>query len=346
MKAIRVPALFLLLFPLVVAAQSPTIKPDQQAVLDSISASSMRGHLSYLSSDLLEGRASPSKGLDLAAEFIASEFRRAGLEPVGDDGYFQTTTLQARDGTTGKVRNVIGVLRGSDPVLKDTYVLVTAHYDHLGMRTTGEDKIYNGANDDGSGTVSVIELGSALAKLKQHPKRSIVFMTLFGEERGLLGSRYYGAHPIFPIAKTIADVNLEQIGRTDDDEGPRVSAVSMTGFDYSDVGTVFQAAGKLLGVGVEKHPTFSDEFFGRSDNQALADLGVPAHTICTAFSYPDYHRVSDTWDKVDYENMAKVDRMVALALIKLADSPKEPHWNAGNPKAARYLKAWQALHPH
>lgn len=308
----------------------------------------MKGRLSFLSSDLLEGRGTPSRGLDLAAEYIASEFRRAGLEPAGDDGYFQTGKLpdwitQGKE-PDHKVRNVIGVLRGGDPALRDTYVLVTAHYDHLGMKPPGPgDRIFNGADDDGSGVVSVIELANAMRGL--HPKRSIVFMTFYGEELGLLGSRWYGAHPAFPIAKTVADVNLEQVGRTDDTEGPRVGAVSMTGEDYSDVGKIFEAVGKEVGVGVQRHPEYSDAYFDRSDNQALADLGVPAHTVCTAFEYPDYHRVGDTWDKVDYANMAKVDRLVALALLRIADSPEPPHWSTTNPKAEKYLAAWRKLHP-
>ena len=132
-----------------------------------------------------------------------------------------------------KLRNVVGLLRGSDPALKDTYVLVTGHYDHIGMSGNCEDRIYNGANDDGSGTVSVVELASALTTLKERPKRSLVFMTVFGEEKGLLGSRYYGRHPIFPIEKTIADINLEQVGRTDSTEGPQIANASMTGFNDS-----------------------------------------------------------------------------------------------------------------
>jgi Zn-dependent M28 family amino/carboxypeptidase len=232
-------------------------------------------------------------------------------------------------------------------VLKDTYILVTAHYDHLGPRTSteGVSTIYNGANDDGSGTVSVIELAGALASSKVHPKRSIVFMTFYGEERGLLGSHYYGSHPLVPIAKTIADINLEQIGRTDDTEGPRIGGASMTGFDFSDLGPIFQVAGKAVGVDVSKHPRNSDTFFGRSDNQALANLGVPAHTLCTAYIFPDYHAPGDHWEKVDYDNMEKVDRMVALGLLILADSPSEPRWNEANPKAAKYLEAWRTTHP-
>jgi peptidase M28-like protein len=492
------------------SAQQPAIAPDVRAALDRVSADSLRGHLSFIASDALEGRNTPSRGLDLAAEYIAAQFRRAGLEPAGDEGYFQTANwlltehepdafkLEIHEGSdmigvassqvsfsidialslkraslykidfkdsaavaaltpeqfanriviteipdirraepslrtemfraqgefmnrmielkpaliisidrnnssgTGaasrlmdpdnrrpalaspvavitvhdprvvklydsmkpgptpadlslqldaavekpaKLRNVIGVLRGSDPALRDSFVLVTAHYDHLGIRPgMPGDNIFNGANDDGSGTVSVIELASALATLKQRPRRSVVFMTFFGEEKGLLGSRYYGRHPVFPIEKTVADVNLEQVGRTDSSEGPQISNATLTGFDYSDVGTIFQKAGELTGVKVYKHEQNSDSFFSRSDNQALADQGVPAHTLCTAFMYPDYHGAGDHWDKVDYANMEKVDRMVALALVMIANNAEAPKWNEANPKAARYVKAWNEHH--
>jgi hypothetical protein len=448
---------------------------------------------------LLEGRSTPSRGLDIAAEYIAAQFRRAGLEPVGDDGYFQSArylsveydfdgfdlklengsdtvvipkeqaTLQLcagldlahtpvfklgalpdspqpaqetvtgkavlierpasrgtnaaqqrqayraalkslramtpaviiavsrrelsdqsetalvdpdtrntpplivvhgpaaqkfsdalKAGSTGatisihvkapierpvKLRNVIGLLRGSDTVLKDSYIVVTAHYDHLGIRKDGEgDRIYNGANDDGSGTVSVIELASALATLKQHPKRSIVFLAFFGEEEGGYGSRYYVRHPIFPLAKTIADINLEQIGRTDSSEGPQIANATFTGFDYSDLPLTFQRAGARTGLKVYQHDKNSDPYFARSDNLSFAEVGVPAHTLAVAFVYPDYHEVGDEWEKIDYENMAQVDRMVALGLVMLADGAEAPKWNESNAKTERYVKAWKANH--
>jgi hypothetical protein len=497
------------------SAQQPTqpftITPDLSAMLDRISGDSMRGHLSFIASDALEGRNTPSPGLEIAGEYIAAQFRRAGLEPAGDDGYFQTANFLLADtpmdafelklrtsasalsigknqvsfnidravtvsgsalkidfadaaalealkpeqiegkvviteipdsrraegprrlelymarqdfirrmtgmkaalvlsidrlSTRGtgpaqgrlidpedrrsrvqppstpfitvhdptavklfdqvkpgqsvadislklpapverpvRLRNIIGVLRGSDPILRDTCVLLTAHHDHVGMRPelTG-DNIFNGANDNGSGTVTVIEVASAFASLKQRPKRSIVFMTFFGEEKGLLGSRYYGRHPVFPIDKTVANINLEHVGRTDSSEGPQIANASLTGFDYSSVGTIMEAAGKLTGIKVYKHEKNSDSFFGRSDNQALADRGVPAHTLCTAFEFPDYHGAGDHWDKIDYANMEKVDRMIAVALAMIADNPEAPKWNESNPKTARYVKAWNSYH--
>ncbi|HKW97942.1 MAG TPA: M28 family peptidase [Bryobacteraceae bacterium] len=464
-----------------------------------ISADALRGNLSFLASDALEGRNTPSRGLDIAAEFIASQFRSAGLEPAGDDGYFQTAELKelepakegfemkieqggrtiavAREAITSrfyaalelehagiykldrdnekalaslkpedvagkvvvaelpefggteaegasrkfreemraierakprlalllashplpevtnrfstaetraasekprivvrsaevsewyrtlkpgptdatltlhlapaqekpvKLRNVIGLLRGSDPELRDTYVLLTAHYDHLGVGPEGA--VFHGANDDGSGTVSVMEIASALAKMDPRPKRSVVFMTFFGEEEGELGSKYYAEHPVFPVEKTVADVNLEQLGRTDASDGAQIDRATFTGFRYSNLPRIFQEAGARTGVRVLSDEKYGDSYFARSDNEALAKLGVPAHTLAVAFEFPDYHLVTDTWQKIDYENMAKVDRMVALGVIMLADDAVPPKWNAAEPQAEPYAKAWKTLH--
>lgn len=336
-------------------AAPPALPPEQAQLLSTISADAMRGDLAFLASDALQGRGMPSRGLDIAAEYIASQFRAVGLEPLGDDGYFQTADWReiapkrerakfADAPAPLPVRNVAGLLRGSDPDLAGTYVLVTAHYDHLGVREgQGDDPIFNGANDDGSGTVSVIELARAFAAQKVRPRRSIVFMTVFGEEHGLVGSRYYGAHPLVPVADTVADINLEQIGRTDDSEGPQVRAAAVTGFDYSDVGAVLREAGERTGTRITRHPVNSDRYFSQSDNQALADLGVPAHTISVAYQFPDYHGAADTWDKIDYANMAAIDRTVALAILMIANNPQAPGWNVDNPKAAKYVEAAHRL---
>jgi hypothetical protein len=476
----------LVLFSVTAAAALAQTGPSVQQIASWLTAAGLKADVSFLASDALLGRATPSPGLEIAGEYIAAQFRRAGLEPAGDDGYFQNapfavvtpnldgfelsfeggqtikvdkstvsidepaaldlkgagvvavtvggpgaldslTPEQVRgkvllltvpqgvpfgrsramsasydrlqpavvvllrtvgnaqpptgagrvrevSGTarpivtvsdaavrsaiadlkvaTGSVhiaapavsparlRNVVGMLRGSDPQLKDTYVLVTAHYDHLGVRGTGPgDHIFNGANDDASGAASVIEIANALAALPERPKRSIVFLALFGEELGDLGSRYYGAHPLFPIAKTIADVNLEQLGRTDVDGGTSLGVLNVTGYDYSTVTEVILKAGEDTGIKVVKDEKNSDPFFARSDNQALADVGVPAHTLSVGYVFPDYHGAGDEWSKLDYDNLAKVDSTIALALYRMADSTDVPQWNAANPKTERYVKA-------
>jgi hypothetical protein len=473
-------------------AAAQTGPSNLQIVTSRLTANDLKADVSFLASDALQGRATPSPGLEIASEYIAAQFRRAGLDPAGDDGYFQTasyvtvtpkvegmeftvdgaggsvnaksmsmalqqasaadlnkvatvkvagsdatavaaltpdqvrgkvlvldfpegqnpivltrqlpalaarlqpalvvllrsggqpTNMSARlreasaapavpvlvvwdeqvrtalgAGRPGpveavvsvhipaptavlvKVRNVAGVMRGSDPALRDTYVLVTAHYDHLGVRGTGEgDHINNGANDDASGTASVIEVANALALLPTRPKRSIVFMTFFGEELGLVGSRYYGAHPIFPLEKTVADLNLEQLGRTDVDGGSSVGLVNVTGFDFSTLTDAVVKAGGQTGLQVAKNAQLNERYFAQSDNQALADAGVPAHTLSVGYMFPDYHQPGDEWPKLDYANLALVDRTVALAVYAVADSTDTPQWK-DLPQTQRYIKARQ-----
>jgi len=357
-SAVKLVLLIVLYFhPALLYAQSekniaaPTIIPALQDVINKISPTSLKSSIAYLASDVLEGRDTPSRGLDLAANYIAGQFKAAGLVAVGDDGYFQTAdwNLINPKNKTGdrqalklppvKVRNVIGLLPGSDPVLKNTYVIVSAHYDHLGVQN---GQIYNGANDDASGTASVIELARVFSSNKNLHKRSIVFITFFGEEKGLVGSRYYGASPIFPIENTVAGINLEQVGRTDDSEGAQIKAAGVTGLDFSEVGTVIQTAGVLTGVNIWKHPVNSDRYFAFSDNQALANQGVPAHTVSVAYEFPDYHQPGDDSDKIDYENMVYINRTIAVAVSMIANDPQAPRWNAKNPKAKKYLDIWSA----
>ena len=323
-----------------------------QAAIERPRAASLRGHVSFLASDLLEGRANPSRGLDIAAEYIAAQFRRAGLEPAGEDGYFLTSrwVLAERQGRRARLtaaepgqensfplRNVAGIIRGSDPVLKDTYVLLSAHYDHLGTRPDGDDHIFNGANDDASGVAALLEAAAALSLVTPAPKRTILFVAFFGEEPGLVGSREYARHPAFPLERTIAALHLEQLGRTDADEGPHENRVTLTGFDYSTIGETLAAAGRQLGITVYKHEKNSDAFFNRSDNFSLAEKGIPAHTLATGFLFPDYHQPGDHWDKLDYPHLEKITRLITLGLLNLADAPQPPHWNPDNPRAKRFF---------
>jgi hypothetical protein len=317
------------------------LTPQQQAVINGISENSLRGNLSFLASDLLEGRDTPSRGLDLAAEYIAAQFRRAGLEPaVGGSGYFQDAMVKGQ-----VVRNVAGLLRGSDSALADTYVILSAHYDHVGMRPAGDDHIYNGANDDGSGTVSMIEIASTLAAAPERPKRSILFLAFYGEEKGLLGSGYYSAHPLVPLEKTVASVNLEQVGRTDATSGKQIGVGYVTGFDYSNLGAILNDAAQPAGIAIKKDLPSKGEFFTRSDNLSLARAGVVSHTIYVADDYSDYHKVGDEWQKIDYANMAKLDRALALGLLRLASEAAPPKWNEASSAARPFAEAAKKLHP-
>ncbi len=320
------------------------VTPEMRIVAGHISANSLRGDVSFLASDLLEGRDTPSRGLDIAGEYIASDFRRLGLEPAGDDGYFQTVVLRPEDADSPKSRNVAGILRGSDPKLQDSYVILSAHYDHVGMAQSGEDRIFNGANDDASGTASVLEVANALASLHPRPKRSILFILFCGEEKGLRGSRYYAGHPLVPLEKTVAQLNLEQLGRTDAPDGAHLNSANVTGFDFSDMVPVLVDAGKRVGIAVTKVAEASDKYFNRSDNGPLARAGIPAHTLSVTYEFPDYHAVGDEWQKIDYDNMAKVDRAVGIAVLRLAQAAIAPRWNESYPGTKAYAEAAKKLH--
>jgi Zn-dependent M28 family amino/carboxypeptidase len=261
--------------------------------------------------------------------------------PAGPVEATVSVRMAAPTVTPVKLRNVAGVLRGTDPLLKDTFVVLTAHYDHLGIRGAGEgDHIYNGANDDASGTASVMEIAGALGGLGTRPRRSILFLALFGEELGDLGSRYYTQHPLFPLARTIVDLNLEQLGRTDETgEGEKRGQFNLTGFDFTDLAATLRPYAKQAGVEVVGDEARSDAFFERSDNAAFAAAGVPSTTVSVTYVYGDYHKAGDEWPKLDYENMARVDRAIALAAYGLADSAGAPQWNAENPKTEAYRTA-------
>lgn len=231
------------------------------------------------------------------------------------------------------VRNVAGILRGSDPAARTQFLIVSAHYDHLGLRQAGQgDLVYNGANDNASGVASLFEIARILAALPQHPRRSVLFLAVFGEEEGLLGTAWYVRHPLIPLARTIADINLEQLGRTDSADGPEVARFAFTGPSYSNLSAMMQPAVKAEGLGIYRKDT-ADDYFDRSDNYEFAQAGIVAHTIVVAFEFADYHAVGDEAGKLDYLNLAAVDRGIAAGVAAVADAANPPKWS--DTKAAR-----------
>ena len=148
-----------------------------------------------------------------------------------------------------------------------------------------------------------------------------------------------------PVVKPVADINLEQVGRTDDDEGPQVGTATMTGLDYSDIGAIFQAAGQALGVNVYKHPKNSDAYFSRSDNQSLANQGARAYAR-RGVLVSGLSRRRRPLGQIDYTNMEKVDRVVALGIYRIAQNSVAPRRNSANPKPAKYLEAWKRITPN
>ncbi|MEX2243313.1 MAG: M20/M25/M40 family metallo-hydrolase [Fimbriimonadaceae bacterium] len=321
-----------------------------------VSETSLRANLTYIASDELEGRASPSPGLEKAAQYIAQQFQAAGLVQVNGSYFQEATDHRLNQEGMPVLKNVVGLLRGSDPVLADTYLLVTAHYDHVGTRpnSEAEDKIFNGANDDGSGTVAVIEIAKALVAAGAKPKRSVLFVCVFGEERGMQGSTYYGEHPLFPLTKTVGMLNIEMIGRTNKYSAEPTKRrnkviedwsgkLGVTGFDYSDMGTRLVESCAKAGIEALKDPDASGPFFMRSDNRAMAGFGIPAHTVSVGYEDPEYHQANDHADTINYTNMVKVVRALVHATLDLANDAVAPKW-AEIPETQRYRDAHTKLH--
>lgn len=188
--------------------------------------------------------------------------------------------------------------------------------------TARRDSVYNGADDDASGTVAVIEIAKQLAK-GPRPKRTIVFAATTGEEVGLVGTRWYIDHPVLPLAAMQANLEIEMIARPDSLAGGAGQAW-LTGFERSTMGTSFVTAG--LAVLPDKRP--DQQFFSRSDNIAFARMGIPAHTLSTFNLHTDYHQLTDDITTVDFSHMAGVINIGVKAVSLLANGPA-PHWNPG-----------------
>lgn len=241
-------------------------------------------------------------------------------EPLSD-GATVRLAVPAAIRSKAIVRNVIGVLKGSDPAKAAEAILLTAHLDHLGETTTGDDRVFNGADDDASGVTAVLTLADALGALPERPARSVLFMTLWGEEQGLLGSKQFAAEPTWPLEKIVANVNIEMIGRP---EPGADGKIWVTGWGESDLGPLMHAAAEPQGGIIFEHPQYSAMLYRSSDNWSFAEKGVIAHSFSAGSLHGDYHQLSDHWEKLDTEHMARVIRCLFHGLLPIARGEVTP----------------------
>ncbi|HEV8125696.1 MAG TPA: M20/M25/M40 family metallo-hydrolase [Gemmatimonadales bacterium] len=219
--------------------------------------------------------------------------------------------------------NTIGILEGSDPQLRNEYVVYSAHMDHIGITPGKADSINNGADDDGSGTVGVVELAEAFSASGVRPRRSVIFMTVSGEEKGLWGSEYFADHPTVPIGNIVADLNIDMIGRNWKD------TIVAIGMEHSDLGaTLERVAGQHRDLRMTPiHDIWPEEgLYSRSDHFNFAKKGVPV-LFFTSGLHPDYHQVSDSPDKIDGEKEARLLRLLFFLGQDIANAPARPQWN-------------------
>lgn len=218
------------------------------------------------------------------------------------------------------MRNVIGLMEGTDPELSKEAILFSAHLDHLGAKPGVGDGVFNGADDDASGVTAVVTLADAFAKMPR-PKRSLLFMTFWGEESGLLGSKQFVETPAWPLDMIRANVNIEMIGRP---EPGAQNKIWMTGWQESDLGLVMNKASQSFGVEIFDHPKFSAMLYKQSDNWSFAQKGVIAHSFSAGSLHADYHKPDDEWDRLEIPHMTRVIQGLFVGSLPLAYGQATP----------------------
>ena len=298
---------------------------DPMPFAESISAEELKEMLYVYASDEFEGRNTGEPGQKKAVEYLKDYYIDQGIPSALEDTYFQTVPesfFRAGSGIKAS-ENVVAFIKGSTK--PEEYVVISAHLDHVGVRDDGE--VFNGADDDGSGTVGVLEIAEAFNKAVEagyRPQRSIVFLHVTGEEKGLYGSRYYAENPIFPIENTVADLNIDMIGRVDDAHKDNENYVYLIGSDKlsTQLDSISTAVNNKY-MNIDLDYTYNDEndpnrFYYRSDHYNFAKQGVPIIFYFNG-THEDYHRVSDTPDKINYPMLAKRAQLVFLTAWELAN---------------------------
>jgi hypothetical protein len=221
--------------------------------------------------------------------------------------------------------NVVGILEGSDPDLKDEYIAYSAHMDHVGVGNPNSegDSIYNGADDDASGTIGIVEIAQAFASMKVKPKRSSIFLLVSGEEKGLWGSAFFADNPPVPVDQIVANLNADMIGRNWSD------TVVVIGKEHSDLGATLNQVSNVhpeLGLAPIDDIWPEERFYFRSDHYNFAQKGIP---ILFFFSgvHEDYHQPSDEVDLIDTEKAARISKMIFYLGNEVANNPMRPEWN-------------------
>ena len=326
--------LILLFIPLISLSQ------DNLKYANTININDLYDHINILASDSLEGRETGKPGQKMAAAYIANYFKEIGIPPYKRKTYFQKFKVKSKrhvckcddcDLTFFKrvfksnqiIRgeNVLGFIEGSD--LKEELIIITAHYDHLGKH---DSLIFNGADDDASGVAGAMEIAEAFMLAKKDgkgPRRSILIMPVSGEEKGLLGSKYYTDNPVYPLNNTIANLNIDMIGRLDDwhSTGNYVYLIGSNRLSYDlhnineEVNTKYTKLELDYKYNDEEDP---NRYYYRSDLYNFAKNNIPVIFYFNGV-HEDYHRPSDTIEKLDFSKIKTISKLVFLTAWELAN---------------------------
>ena len=307
---------------------------------NTININDLYDYIEVLSSDSLEGRETGKPGQKMAAHYIANHFKKIGIPAFKRNTYFQKFKVKSqrhvckcddcdltffkrifKSNQTIRGENVLGYIEGTD--LKDELIIITAHYDHLGKH---DSLIFNGADDDASGVAGAMEIAEAFMIAKKEgygPRRSILIMPVSGEEKGLLGSEYYTDNPIYPLENTIANLNIDMIGRLDDwhDNGNYVYLIGSDRLSLELHNLNEEINAKYIGLGLDYR--FNDEedpnrYYYRSDHYNFAKNNIPVIFYFNGI-HEDYHRPSDTIEKLDFNKIETITKLIFLTAWELAN---------------------------
>lgn len=282
-----------------------------------ITSSELKDNLYIFASDEYEGRDTGEPGQKKGAEFIVNEYKEIGINPPkGYDNYYQEIPTEFFDGKLKDSENVLGFIKGSEK--PEEVLVISSHYDHVGIDNEGN--IYNGADDGGSGPMGLIEIAEAFKEAQKDgysPKRSVLFLHLTGEEKGLLGSKFYTENPIFPLENTVANLNMDMIGRIDKEHAGNDNYIYLIGSDKlsTDLHKLSENVNTKY-MNMDLDYTYNDEndpnrFYYRSDHYNFAKNNIPVIFYFNGV-HPDYHKATDTADKIEYEALKKRTQLVFL----------------------------------
>lgn len=305
---------------------------DPAEYINTITAVDLKKHLLVIASDEMEGRQTGSSGQKKAGDYLINQYKTNTVPfPKGATDYYQripASFLNAiRNDNLSDSENIWAFIEGSEK--PDEIVVISAHYDHIGV-INGE--VYNGADDDGSGTVALLEIAQAFETAKKEgngPKRSILFLHVTGEEHGLLGSSYYSQNPLFPLANTVADINIDMIGRHDQFHNDSSNYVYLIGSDYlsSDLHNICEAANtnysKLFLDYKYNDRNDPNRFYYRSDHYNFAKNGIPSVFLFSGV-HADYHKATDEVDKIEFNVLAKRTQFAFAIAWELANRENRP----------------------
>ena len=336
----RLSLLTLFLLPLFVACQDDRTPGDSQVqaegeaeslnlAVSSITPEDMYSRIGILAHDSMGGRDTPSPGLDMAAEWAAAEFAAMGLEPGGDDGgyiqYWDYTPRGSQETEAGPVPvpNVVGLLPGSDPTLRSEWVVFTAHFDHVSGPADEEgDAIYNGADDNASGTAAIMEVAQAFMMLPNPPARSLAFALVSGEEKGLLGARHFARGASLPQESMVADINADMVSMNSPE------GIFVFGQELTTLGPILDRvveAHPEVGISIMENEWPQLPLFQMSDQFAFAQEEIPGIFFFSGL-HENLHRPSDELEDVDCDKAARVARLIFHFGYEVAQATEKPQW--------------------